>query len=51
VAELLAWLYQVESGGGPGAGPPPREVSAPQAPPAGRPPAAAPPVRSTGPGR
>jgi flagellar biosynthesis protein len=51
VAELLAWLYQVEAGGSPGAGPPPGAVSAPRAPPAGLPPAAAPPVRSTGPGR
>lgn len=52
VAELLAWLYQVESGGGSaGASPAPGGVSAPRAPPAGRPPAAAPPVRSTGPGR
>jgi flagellar biosynthesis protein len=51
VAELLAWLYQVEAGGSPGAGPPAGAVSAPRAPPAGRPPAAAPPVRSTGPGR
>ena len=51
VAELLAWLYQVEAGGSPGAGPPPGGVSAPRAPPAGLPPAAAPPVRSTGPDR
>lgn len=52
VAELLAWLYQVESGGGsPAPGPAPGGISAPRAPPAGRPPAVAPHVRSTGPGR
>jgi hypothetical protein len=45
VAELLAWLYRLEGGG------PPAAVSEPQAQPEGRPPAAAPRARSTGPGR
>jgi flagellar biosynthesis protein len=46
VAELLAWLYQLEGGAG---GPPAAAVTAPTAPPAGRPPGAALPARSTAP--
>jgi len=48
VAELLAWLYQLEGGaGGPSVG----DVTGPKSPPAGRLPGAAPPARSTGPAR
>jgi flagellar biosynthesis protein len=50
VAELLAWLYQLETAGLP-AGAAPPGFSAPQAPPAGPPAGAAPPVRSTAPRR
>lgn len=48
VAELLAWLYQVEGGA---SATPAGAVSAPTAPPAGRPAGAAPPARSTAPRR
>ena len=52
VAELLAWLYQIEAGGGkPGALPPEGLPTAPPVPTAGPPPAAVPPARSTGPAR
>jgi flagellar biosynthesis protein len=50
VAELLAWLYRLDADSG-DAGQRERVLSAPPAPPAGRPPDAAPPARSTGPAR
>jgi flagellar biosynthesis protein len=48
VAELLAWLYQVEGGSGP---PLAAAVTAPKSPPADPPAGAAPPARSTAPRR
>ncbi len=52
VAELLAWLYQIEAAGAkPGAPPPEGQLTAPPVPTAGPPPAAVPPARSTGPAR